>query len=164
MAGSPALRTPTCRPGHWDAAARRLGPPSPCLTPPSRSDGDAEDGEQGPIWTFPPTIRPSPHGKLHKGTALLGTQKVCVAHQSQGEAEGCLLPRPLLSPVHFVHSAACRAGQAAASVPVPVHAGAACLWGGEMGKGPLIGAGRALPSQVCRSIRIPVPILASQSY
>nr|KAF6354030.1 serine/threonine kinase 25 [Pipistrellus kuhlii] len=26
-------------------------------------DGDAEDGEQGPIWTFPPTIRPSPHSK-----------------------------------------------------------------------------------------------------
>uniref|UniRef100_A0A8D1MR89 non-specific serine/threonine protein kinase n=1 Tax=Sus scrofa TaxID=9823 RepID=A0A8D1MR89_PIG len=39
-------------------------------------DADAEDGEQGPIWTFPPTIRPSPHGKLHKGTALHGPQKV----------------------------------------------------------------------------------------
>ncbi|XP_012590224.1 PREDICTED: serine/threonine-protein kinase 25, partial [Condylura cristata] len=33
----------------------------------SDADGDAEDGEQGPVWTFPPTIRPSPHGKLHKG-------------------------------------------------------------------------------------------------
>lgn len=40
------------------------------------SDGDAEDGEQGPIWTFPPTIRPSPHSKLHKGSALHGPQKV----------------------------------------------------------------------------------------
>uniref|UniRef100_A0A8C6QEK3 Serine/threonine-protein kinase 25 n=3 Tax=Nannospalax galili TaxID=1026970 RepID=A0A8C6QEK3_NANGA len=38
-------------------------------------DGEAEDGEQGPIWTFPPTIRPSPHSKLHKGTALHGSQK-----------------------------------------------------------------------------------------
>uniref|UniRef100_A0A1D5Q1Q1 non-specific serine/threonine protein kinase n=1 Tax=Macaca mulatta TaxID=9544 RepID=A0A1D5Q1Q1_MACMU len=40
-------------------------------------DGEAEDGEQGPIWTFPPTIRPSPHSKLHKGTALHSSQKVC---------------------------------------------------------------------------------------
>uniref|UniRef100_A0A2I3GX21 Serine/threonine kinase 25 n=1 Tax=Nomascus leucogenys TaxID=61853 RepID=A0A2I3GX21_NOMLE len=31
-------------------------------------DGEAEDGEQGPIWTFPRTIRLSPHSKLHKGT------------------------------------------------------------------------------------------------
>lgn len=41
-----------------------------------RSDGDTEDGEQGPLWTFPPTIRPSPHSKVHKGTALHGSQKV----------------------------------------------------------------------------------------
>lgn len=48
----------------------------PCDFTPLCSDGDAEDGEQGPIWTFPPTIRPSPHSKLHKGTALHGPQKV----------------------------------------------------------------------------------------
>lgn len=42
------------------------------------SDGDAEDGDQGPIWTFPPTIRPNSLSKLHKGMALHGSQKVCV--------------------------------------------------------------------------------------
>lgn len=50
------------------------GPSPPFAFHPS--DADAEDGEQGPIWTFPPTIRPSPHSKLHKGTALHGPQKV----------------------------------------------------------------------------------------
>ncbi|NXS17826.1 STK25 kinase, partial [Mystacornis crossleyi] len=38
-------------------------------------DGDAEDGDQGPIWTFPPTIRPNSLSKLHKGMALHGSQK-----------------------------------------------------------------------------------------
>nr|XP_009663430.1 PREDICTED: serine/threonine-protein kinase 25 [Struthio camelus australis] len=38
-------------------------------------DGDTEDGDQGPIWTFPPTIRPNSLGKLHKGMALHGSQK-----------------------------------------------------------------------------------------
>lgn len=69
------------------------GPPGP--QPPAlvtlvfpRSDGDAEDGEQGPIWTFPPTIRPSPHSKLHKGSALHGPQKVWPPH---AELSGGLL-------------------------------------------------------------------------
>lgn len=52
------------------------GPEGPFDATPLCSDGDAEDGEQGPIWTFPPTIRPSPHSKLHKGMALHGPQKV----------------------------------------------------------------------------------------
>ncbi|XP_009891378.1 PREDICTED: serine/threonine-protein kinase 25 isoform X2 [Charadrius vociferus] len=38
-------------------------------------DGDTEDGDQGPIWTFPPTIRPNSLSKLHKGMALHGSQK-----------------------------------------------------------------------------------------
>lgn len=48
------------------------------------SDGEAEDGEQGPVWTFPPTVRPSPHSKLHKGTALHGSHKVCPVLSSLG--------------------------------------------------------------------------------
>eukprot|EP00069_Balaena_mysticetus_P022311 bmy_14211T0 len=53
-------------------------------------DGDPEDGEQGPVWTFPPTIRPSPHGKLHKGTALHGPQKLKEKHKQSGGGLGAL--------------------------------------------------------------------------
>ncbi|KFP20667.1 Serine/threonine-protein kinase 25, partial [Egretta garzetta] len=38
-------------------------------------DGDTEDGDQGPVWTFPPTIRPNSLSKLHKGMVLHGSQK-----------------------------------------------------------------------------------------
>ncbi|XP_065529874.1 serine/threonine-protein kinase 25 [Lathamus discolor] len=41
----------------------------------SDTDADTEDGDQGPIWTFPPTIRPNSLSKLHKGMALHGSQK-----------------------------------------------------------------------------------------
>lgn len=40
------------------------------------SDGDADERDQGPIWTFPPTIRPSSLNKLHKGIPHPGSQKV----------------------------------------------------------------------------------------
>ncbi|KAL8187690.1 UNVERIFIED_CONTAM: Serine/threonine-protein kinase 25 [Gekko kuhli] len=38
-------------------------------------DGDADERDQGPIWTFPPTIRPSSLNKLHKGMPHHGSQK-----------------------------------------------------------------------------------------
>lgn len=71
---------------------RAGGPGGPARTGhsslvPLPSDAEAEDGEQGPIWTFPPTVRPSPHGKLHKGTALHGSQKVCPAGPGAAAAQ-----------------------------------------------------------------------------
>ncbi|XP_054839054.1 serine/threonine-protein kinase 25 isoform X2 [Eublepharis macularius] len=38
-------------------------------------DGDADERDQGPIWTFPPTIRSSSLNKLHKGMPHHGSQK-----------------------------------------------------------------------------------------
>uniref|UniRef100_A0A7N9DDZ7 non-specific serine/threonine protein kinase n=1 Tax=Macaca fascicularis TaxID=9541 RepID=A0A7N9DDZ7_MACFA len=63
-------------------------------------DGEAEDGEQGPIWTFPPTIRPSPHSKLHKGTALHSSQKPAEPVKRQPRSQ-CLstLVRPVFGEV-----------------------------------------------------------------
>uniref|UniRef100_A0A4X1SY29 Serine/threonine kinase 25 n=1 Tax=Sus scrofa TaxID=9823 RepID=A0A4X1SY29_PIG len=67
-------------------------------------DADAEDGEQGPIWTFPPTIRPSPHGKLHKGTALHGPQKSAEPVKRQPRSQ-CLstLVRPVFGELKEKH-------------------------------------------------------------
>nr|XP_045003417.1 serine/threonine-protein kinase 25 isoform X5 [Jaculus jaculus] len=67
-------------------------------------DGEAEDGEQGPIWTFPPTIRPSPHSKLHKGTALLGSQKPAEPAKRQPRSQ-CLstLVRPVFGELKEKH-------------------------------------------------------------
>ncbi|XP_036176384.1 serine/threonine-protein kinase 25 isoform X2 [Myotis myotis] len=67
-------------------------------------DGDAEDGEQGPIWTFPPTIRPSPHSKLHKGTALHGPQKAVESVKRQPRSQ-CLstLVRPVFGELKEKH-------------------------------------------------------------
>ncbi|XP_027393988.1 serine/threonine-protein kinase 25 isoform X1 [Bos indicus x Bos taurus] len=67
-------------------------------------DGDPEDGEQGPIWTFPPTIRPSPHGKLHKGTALHGPQKSAEPVKRQPRSQ-CLstLVRPVFGELKEKH-------------------------------------------------------------
>ncbi|XP_074172669.1 serine/threonine-protein kinase 25 isoform X1 [Rhinolophus sinicus] len=67
-------------------------------------DGDAEDGEQGPIWTFPPTIRPSPHSKLHKGTALHGPQKSAEPVKRQPRSQ-CLstLVRPVFGELKEKH-------------------------------------------------------------
>lgn len=121
------------------------------------SDGDAEDGEQGPIWTFPPTIRPSPHSKLHKGTALHGPQKVqsprpwpcmcwegalCFSHSASlkearngARVEHTCPGNPLASlpcsPCCGLAFTGCGVRQEAAAVPMPVHAGPACLRRGE---------------------------------
>ncbi|XP_026972079.1 serine/threonine-protein kinase 25 isoform X4 [Sagmatias obliquidens] len=67
-------------------------------------DGDPEDGEQGPVWTFPPTIRPSPHGKLHKGTALHGPQKSAEPVKRQPRSQ-CLstLVRPVFGELKEKH-------------------------------------------------------------
>ncbi|KAK2108055.1 Serine/threonine-protein kinase 25 [Saguinus oedipus] len=67
-------------------------------------DGEAEDGEQGPIWTFPPTIRPSPHSKLHKGTALHGSQKPVEPVKRQPRSQ-CLstLVRPVFGELKEKH-------------------------------------------------------------
>uniref|UniRef100_A0A8C3WQ87 non-specific serine/threonine protein kinase n=1 Tax=Catagonus wagneri TaxID=51154 RepID=A0A8C3WQ87_9CETA len=67
-------------------------------------DADAEDGEQGPIWTFPPTIRPSPHSKLHKGTALHGPQKSAEPVKRQPRSQ-CLstLVRPVFGELKEKH-------------------------------------------------------------
>ncbi|KAB1278782.1 Serine/threonine-protein kinase 25 [Camelus dromedarius] len=67
-------------------------------------DGDAEDGEQGPIWTFPPTIRPSPHSKLHKATALHGPQKSAEPVKRQPRSQ-CLstLVRPVFGELKEKH-------------------------------------------------------------
>nr|KAF6451247.1 serine/threonine kinase 25 [Molossus molossus] len=66
--------------------------------------GDAEDGEQGPIWTFPPTIRPSPHSKLHKGVALHGPQKSAEPVKRQPRSQ-CLstLVRPVFGELKEKH-------------------------------------------------------------
>lgn len=76
----------------------------PCDFTPLCSDGDAEDGEQGPIWTFPPTIRPSPHSKLHKGTALHGPQKSAEPVKRQPRSQ-CLstLVRPVFGELKEKH-------------------------------------------------------------
>uniref|UniRef100_A0A096MZ40 non-specific serine/threonine protein kinase n=1 Tax=Papio anubis TaxID=9555 RepID=A0A096MZ40_PAPAN len=67
-------------------------------------DGEAEDGEQGPIWTFPPTIRPSPHSKLHKGTALHSSQKPAEPVKRQPRSQ-CLstLVRPVFGELKEKH-------------------------------------------------------------
>nr|XP_021487702.1 serine/threonine-protein kinase 25 [Meriones unguiculatus] len=67
-------------------------------------DGEAEDGEQGPIWTFPPTIRPSPHSKLHKGTALHSSQKPAEPIKRQPRSQ-CLstLVRPVFGELKEKH-------------------------------------------------------------
>ncbi|ERE82028.1 serine/threonine-protein kinase 25-like protein [Cricetulus griseus] len=67
-------------------------------------DGEAEDGEQGPIWTFPPTIRPSPHSKLHKGTALHSSQKPTEPIKRQPRSQ-CLstLVRPVFGELKEKH-------------------------------------------------------------
>ncbi|XP_043851217.1 serine/threonine-protein kinase 25 isoform X2 [Dromiciops gliroides] len=67
-------------------------------------DGDAEDGDQGPIWTFPPTIRPSPHSKLHKGTALQASQKSAEPIKRQPRSQ-CLatLVRPVFGELKEKH-------------------------------------------------------------
>ncbi|XP_006875274.1 PREDICTED: serine/threonine-protein kinase 25 isoform X4 [Chrysochloris asiatica] len=67
-------------------------------------DGDAEDGEQGPIWTFPPTIRPSPHSKLHKGSVLHGSQKSVEQVQRQPRSQSLsTLVRPVFGELKEKH-------------------------------------------------------------
>ncbi|XP_010604954.1 serine/threonine-protein kinase 25 isoform X1 [Fukomys damarensis] len=67
-------------------------------------DGEAEEGEQGPIWTFPPTIRPSPHNKLHKGMALHSSQKPADPIKRQPRSQ-CLstLVRPVFGELKEKH-------------------------------------------------------------
>nr|XP_033813835.1 serine/threonine-protein kinase 25 isoform X2 [Geotrypetes seraphini] len=42
----------------------------------SEIEGDVDDGNQVPTWTFPPTIRPNSLNKLHKGNSLNNSHKV----------------------------------------------------------------------------------------
>lgn len=95
------------------------------------SDADTEDGDQGPIWTFPPTIRPNSLSKLHKGMALHGSQKVCLL-SVLSEVDWKLPVTRVLSKINF--SVASRAS--AQDFPLPHHQGTAVcgfseIWWGD---------------------------------
>ncbi|ETE61947.1 Serine/threonine-protein kinase 25 [Ophiophagus hannah] len=67
-------------------------------------DGDADERDQGPIWTFPPTIRPSSLNKLHKGLSHHGSQKACEPIKRQPRSQ-CLstLVRPVFRELKDKH-------------------------------------------------------------
>ncbi|KAK2093598.1 Serine/threonine-protein kinase 25 [Saguinus oedipus] len=62
-------------------------------------DGEAKDGEQGPIWTFPP-----PSSQLHKGMPLHGSQKPLEPVKRQPRSQ-CLstLVRPVFGELKEKH-------------------------------------------------------------
>ncbi|KAH0623972.1 hypothetical protein JD844_007203 [Phrynosoma platyrhinos] len=63
-------------------------------------DGDADERDQGPIWTFPPTIRPNSLNKLHKGMVHPGSQKTAEPIKRQPRSQSLsTLVRPVFGEV-----------------------------------------------------------------